>query len=285
MSSTDQPGAAPVKFEGGPTTIRWIAAVLCITYGAAKITGSQFTILDSELARPLGQVSGFWLTWYYFGYSTVYKTLIALAEIGGGLLLAVPRTALLGALVLLPVMGNIVVIDICFGVDLGATVTALVICACVVPVVVPHVGRLRDALLLPAGRTPHLTAGSLGAIVILAFAFTFWIANYNNRLPTKIDGVWSVMAGPNGPGTTPAWRHVFFERNRAHWVTLRPPKGKDEQHHFEMDRQGHIQVWERWLKKGTLLMQGQYRDDGRIELTSVGVDPTWTVLLERQPGP
>jgi uncharacterized membrane protein YphA (DoxX/SURF4 family) len=97
MNSVDQSGDSRQEHLARPTAIRWLAAVLCITYGAAKITGSQFTILDSELARPLGQVSGFWLTWYYFGYSTFYKILIGLAEIGGGLLLAVPRTALLGA--------------------------------------------------------------------------------------------------------------------------------------------------------------------------------------------
>jgi hypothetical protein len=55
-----------------PPAVRWVAVVLCIVYGFAKLTGAQFTILDSELTRPLGQVSGFWLTWYYFGFSPIY---------------------------------------------------------------------------------------------------------------------------------------------------------------------------------------------------------------------
>jgi hypothetical protein len=267
-----------------PTRIRWLAVVLCILYGAAKITGSQFTILNSELSRPLGQVSGFWLTWYYFGYSTFYKSLIALAEIAGGLLLAVPRTALLGALLLLPVMINIVVIDICFGIGLGATATALVICLCLVPVISPHTGQLRAAVLLPGPRMSRLTAGSLGATVMLALAFTYWVANYNNRRPTRIDGVWSVAQRTNdGLGTAPTWRQAFFERDRAYWVTFRPVNGKDEQHHFEVDANGNIQVWDTWLKKGTLLMQGHVLSDARMELTSVGPGPNWTVLLERQP--
>ena len=48
---------------------RYGAALVLLVYGFAKINGSQFTILDSELDKPMGRVSGFWLTWYYFGYS------------------------------------------------------------------------------------------------------------------------------------------------------------------------------------------------------------------------
>jgi hypothetical protein len=46
-----------------PSRARWFAAVFCIMYGFDKLNGAQFTVLDSELARPMGQVSGFWLTW------------------------------------------------------------------------------------------------------------------------------------------------------------------------------------------------------------------------------
>ena len=65
-----------------PPTVRWVAAALCILYGFAKLNGSQFTVLDSEVTKPLGQVSGFWLTWYYFGYSPIYGSLIALIQSG-----------------------------------------------------------------------------------------------------------------------------------------------------------------------------------------------------------
>src|SRR3954467_10921931 len=109
------------------TVLRYLVAVLVLTYGFAKLNGSQFTILDSELTKPLGEVSGFWLTWYYFGYSTAYGTLIALVQILGGCLLVVPRTSLFGALCLLPVFGNIVLIDIFFGIDVGAMLVAFAV--------------------------------------------------------------------------------------------------------------------------------------------------------------
>ncbi len=41
---------------------RYFVAFVIIAYGWAKIMGSQFTILDSELDKPLGEISGFWLT-------------------------------------------------------------------------------------------------------------------------------------------------------------------------------------------------------------------------------
>ena len=38
--------------------------------------GSDFrnggvSVLDSEVTKPMGDVSGFWLTWYYFGSTRV----------------------------------------------------------------------------------------------------------------------------------------------------------------------------------------------------------------------
>ena len=43
---------------------RYYAAFTLLLYGFAKVMGAQFTVLDSQLATPLGDVSGFWLTWY-----------------------------------------------------------------------------------------------------------------------------------------------------------------------------------------------------------------------------
>ena len=46
----------------GVRVARWLAAVVMIAYGFAKLNGSQFTVLDSELSKPMNEVSGFWLT-------------------------------------------------------------------------------------------------------------------------------------------------------------------------------------------------------------------------------
>lgn len=105
-------------------TARYLAAVLIIFYAFAKLNGAQFTVIDSQLDTPMGLVAPFWLAWYFFGYSPLYGTFIALAQLLAGVLLFFPRTTLLGACILAPVMANIVLIDLSYDVG-GGLPTAL----------------------------------------------------------------------------------------------------------------------------------------------------------------
>lgn len=86
--------------ERGYDVSRYAAAALLLFYGFAKINGSQFTSLEADLDARLRDVSGFALTWYYFGYSAAYKWIIALVEIAGAVGLMIRRSALISALVL-----------------------------------------------------------------------------------------------------------------------------------------------------------------------------------------
>jgi hypothetical protein len=184
------------RIDRDPPAARWFAAFICILYGFAKLNGAQFTILESELARPMGEVSGFWLTWHYFGYSQVYGTLLALFQIGCGVLLVVPRTTLAAALLVLPVAFNIVLIDVFYGVDLGGTLATAWLLMFVVATIAPYRQRLRAAVLLDT--LPLRPGGgalaSLALLIAGSAAFTYWVANCNNRSPTGIDGEWTVTA-------------------------------------------------------------------------------------------
>ena len=243
---------------------RWLAAVIMITYGFAKLNGSQFTVLDSEVTKPMGEVSGFWLTWYYFSFSTIYGTIIALVEIGGGLLLIWPRTALVGALALFPVVTNIILTDILFGI--GALPASVLVLVCLVIVVRPHARRLAEAVLLKidsSRRAMVLRGAAVVGVLAGAWGFSYWAANYNNRSPTPIDGVWAVEDGSE------QLERVFFEYNRAGMAVFRFDDG-DTVHHFEIDSIGQVRVWRQWLQKGPLIYQGQVVDSGRIELRPLG---------------
>jgi len=260
------------------TIARWSAAAIAILYGFAKLNGSQFTILDSELDKPMGSVSGFWLTWYWFGYSKVYGSVIALTQIGGGLLLTTRRWALIGALVLLPVAVNIVLIDVLFGVDPGGTIAGLVFLGLLVRIVAPSVPELLRFLERPA-EPARRTRGILGAaaLVLIAFGFTWWVANRNNRAPTTIDGVWEVRSAT--PRT--ALARAFFERNRAHLVVLKDSAGAYRRHHFEVDADT-VRIWTWWLRKGTPLWIGTVDAAARrIDLRSVAAGDSTRLVLER----
>jgi hypothetical protein len=260
-----------------------VAALICIFYGFAKINGSQFTIIDSELAKPLGEVSGFWLTWHYFGYSPIYGNLIAAVQIGGGILLVFPRTSLLGALVLLPVAANIVLLDIFYGIPV-ALPPAVIVLVCLIVILATHAARLKQVLLLDPVRGRGRAAArvaALAAVIAAAYATTWWTANYNNRAPTPIDGIWTTVADERTIPDADRWDRVFFEYNRAHMAVVRNRSGIYDVNHFEIDPEGIVRIWDQWISKGTLLMEGRREADGRIRLRPAGQAGGAAVVIER----
>ncbi|WP_143043783.1 hypothetical protein [Nonomuraea jiangxiensis] len=261
---------------------RWIPVAILLQYGFAKIFGAQFTILDSELDKPMGTVSGFWLTWYYFGYSPVFGTLIALAQIGLGIALAFRRTALLGAAGTVRLLGGIAVLNLSYGIAIDAMLIALIGAGCAAYVLWRHRRELtalfwkngQDGAAPPPPRTrPRwVPAGVLALLLALAASCSFYTANYNNRAPTPLDGTWDVTAGSfRPPGLPGPAERVYFEHNRAFQAVLR--SGQTWQtYHFEVDAATTtIRLWRTWLSKGEQLLSGTY-SLGAGRLTIAGTD-------------
>lgn len=98
-------------------------------YGWAKMGGGQFfrpgKFPELVAKIPLAEASGFQLAWAFFGYSTAYIAFIGLAQVIGAGLLLWEKTKLIGIAILLPVLLNIVVIDILYEISLGAMTVAL----------------------------------------------------------------------------------------------------------------------------------------------------------------
>ena len=104
--------------------LRYISAYLILTYGTRKLIGGQFALGPALGFRPIGSLSGFELTWFYYGYSHAYGTILGLTQILGGVLLLFRKSALLGAALLAPVMANILLINIFFHIAFGAEIAA-----------------------------------------------------------------------------------------------------------------------------------------------------------------
>jgi uncharacterized membrane protein YphA (DoxX/SURF4 family) len=109
--------------------LRWIVAIITLIYGVAKIIGPQFKYGWENIAFRRGDPQLFKMVFYFYGYSRMYGTFIALCEIVPAVMLLVPRFATLGAAAIFAIMLNITVMDLAFGLPLGAQLVATGLCA------------------------------------------------------------------------------------------------------------------------------------------------------------
>jgi hypothetical protein len=107
--------------------LRYLSAFLLLLYASGKLLGRQFSVAPELALRPVGSLSGYQLTWYYYSYSHVYAILLGLIQLAGAALLLFRKTALLGAALLLPVMTNILLINLFFFIAWGAVCTSALI--------------------------------------------------------------------------------------------------------------------------------------------------------------
>ena len=97
--------------------LRYFCAFMLYMYGSSKLLHFQFHMNLALAQRPTGSLNGYELTWFYYGYSRSYATILGLTQITGATLLLFRKTTLLAAIIMLPVMANIVLINVFIMVD------------------------------------------------------------------------------------------------------------------------------------------------------------------------
>jgi uncharacterized membrane protein YphA (DoxX/SURF4 family) len=113
--------------------LRYVLAQAMLSYGISKILRQQFSDLTPyQLDQRVGDMSPMGLVWTFMGYSTAYTIFAGLAEAVGGALLLWRRTATLGALILIPVMTNVVLLNFCYDVPVKLYSSQLLILAIVI---------------------------------------------------------------------------------------------------------------------------------------------------------
>jgi hypothetical protein len=248
---------------------RYLAAYLIITYGFAKLNGAQFTSLDSDLDKPMRDASGIVLTWYYFGYSHYYGTLIGVVQILGGVLLMFRRTTLVGTFLLLPVIGNIILVDIFYDIHYSALINAAIILCALLFILANHSRELlalfwsKQSSMFPQFKRHTLEVVAKGIVcvlvIVMPYGMTYWAANFNNRHPTPIDGTWSVVGKSVELESSEIPTVLYFEPNGNRMVVFRYGPEKFERHFFEVDPQlKTIGIWDAWFRKGEKLFEGKY---------------------------
>lgn len=123
----------PRLAAGAHVVLRYVLAMAMLSYGFAKILKSQFPDLTpGQLDVRFGEISPMGLLWKFMGYSTAYTVFAGLGEAVGGVLLLWRRTATLGALIIIAVMTNVVMLNFCYDVPVKLYSTQLLIMAGVI---------------------------------------------------------------------------------------------------------------------------------------------------------
>jgi len=201
----------------------WLAFMLSI-YGFGKILQTQFAHSFSRNDTPVGHLSGFELTWNYFGYSYTLAVIIASLQIGGSILLLFRRTTLAGVAILLPVMTNIVLINFFYHIDPGAFLNAILFSLALLYLLSIHRAQLIKLFFNPNDHLPRIGTGSLKYIarpLAIGGAFLTLYMAVHRRPASPLEGKWTVdllvrnhdtvtvNAWLNNSG---AWRTLYFER-------------------------------------------------------------------------
>lgn len=222
---------------------RFALAVLFTQYAVAKFVGTQFIDAGGTLDKPVGDLSGFELTWVYFGYSKPFAFFVAGGQLAAAVLLAFDRTARLGAAVLLPITANIVLVNYGFNISAGTKRLSVVLLALNLYLVLCDLPAWKRVLWDDTRDDParprflrRAVFPALRAAVLLAAAGGGWwlLTSLRDEYMglTPVTGDWAVEAvavggrpathpGPPGPGE---WWLVCFEP--AGHVSVRTDRGQ-----------------------------------------------------------
>jgi hypothetical protein len=229
--------------------LRWVLGVSIIGYGVCKlIRPLQFPAPGPwRLAEQFGESSPMGLLWTFMGASPTYQHFAGAAETLGGLLLFSRRLTRLGALLLVPVLGNVVLLNFCYDVPVKQYSSHLLVTALVL--LLPDAKRLFQMVVLsravpaaplarPAGsaRAAWLRRGCQGVGICLAVGATVYGQYKYQR---------------EAPWLHPAFAGYFaVEERGAAWTTfaidaerdlaaVRRTDGRLERMHFKFDTAQH----------------------------------------------
>jgi hypothetical protein len=151
-SALDRRRSYPRLAAGAHVVLRYSLAHAMLVYGLVKIFRLQFSDLSPfELRSPVSEVSPMGLLWRFMGHSASYTVFGGLCEAIPGVLLLWRRTATIGAVMVIAVMTNVVMLNVSYDVPLKLYSMQLLIMAWLI--------ALPDARRLVAAALGRPTAG------------------------------------------------------------------------------------------------------------------------------
>ena len=149
---TDRP--ATLAFWQG--LIRYGVAFDLAEFGWSKICHLQLVLPASKLDLPYRSFSSSELFWYFYSHSYPLACIIAGLQITGALLLLFHKTRLTGVFVLLPVLANIVLMDIFYSIGDSSVVHASIMMAGVLYFLFIEFQRLKEFFFHAKDRLPSV---------------------------------------------------------------------------------------------------------------------------------
>jgi len=152
--------------------LRYSCAFMLYMYGMSKLSHSQFNMSSALAQRSVGSLNGYELTWFYYGYSRIYASVLGLTQVAGATLLLFRKTTLLAAAIMLPVMANILLINMFILVnDYGPYFISVLICISLLTILWHQRADLLTLFLLSQNREPvaaNRTHVWIRALIVLA---------------------------------------------------------------------------------------------------------------------
>ncbi|SHM81159.1 hypothetical protein SAMN05444266_111119 [Chitinophaga jiangningensis] len=169
------------------TVIIYLLAFDLYSFGWQKICGLQMVVVRGMLDMPFNSLDGETLTWAYFRRSYPFTVAIAIAQISGSLLLLFRRTRLLGVIVIIPILLNIILIDIFYQLHTWVLIHALVLMTGVIYLLMQYLPRLTDFFLRTPDSLPVIKGKRwqwpLGTLVVILPLFLLATYQYPDKHP------------------------------------------------------------------------------------------------------
>src|SRR5215471_16601749 len=228
--------------------VRFSLGVAMIMYGTAKAIPLQMPAPSlGRLLEPYGDSSPMGILWTFIGASAPFEIFTGFAELLGGVLLLLPRTTLLGALVCIADSTMVFVLNISY--DVPVKLYSLHLLLMGVFLIVPDLGRLRNMFILnrpvaPAqaarffegkwlNRIPQAVLTALGVFLLGLNFYGGWgaVKQYGWRAPrSPLYGIWNVAElSVDGKDRPPLvtdesrWRRMIFQSPER--LTVQPMGG------------------------------------------------------------
>jgi len=209
--------------------VRLALASQMFEYGMTKVIPNQFRAPPLvTLVQPVGNLSLEGLLWASIGAAPAYQIFLGCAEVLGGVLLLLPRTALLGALICLADVTQVLMFNMTY--DIGLKQISFHLVLLCLFLLAPDFTRLSNFLFLnravaPSARSSRFQLGlqlALGLYLIgmqTIVNWNYWRTSGDGSPRSALYGIWNVEElSVDGQVRTPAlhdydrqWRRVIFD--------------------------------------------------------------------------